>query len=113
MAVGPSLRAEIRFVIAPRSGIKVVDVDLSGIRVVARDSAGREWVARMIDPRVASFDALPSGIYKLEIDFSGLSEPLVPRTLLPPLRVTPLEPSVITVLLDPRPLRMWRATLDP
>jgi hypothetical protein len=107
------LRAEIRFVIAPRSGIKVVDVDLSGIRVVARDSAAREWVARMIDPRVASFDALPPGTYKLEIDFSGLSEPLVPRTNLPPLRVTPLEPSVITVLLDPRPLRMWRASPDP
>jgi hypothetical protein len=113
MAVGPSLRAEIRFIIAPRSGIKVVDVDLSGICVVARDSAGREWVARMIDPRIASFDALPPGTYKLEIDFSGLSEPLVPRTELPPLRVTPLETSVITVLLDPRPLRMWRASLDP
>ena len=113
MAVGPSLRAEIRFVIAPRSGIQVVDVDLSGIRVIARDSAGREWMARMTGPRVASFDAIPPGTYELEIDFSGLSEPLVPRTVLPPLRVTPLEPSVITVVLDPRPLRMWRVSLEP
>ena len=112
MAVGPSLRAEIRFIIAPRSGIEVVDVDLSGIRVIARDSAGREWMARMTGPRVASFDAIPPGTYELEIDFSGLSEPLVPRTVLPPLRVTPLEPSVITVVLDPRPLRMWRVSLE-
>ena len=113
MAVGPSLRAEIRFVIAPRSGIKVVDVDLSRIRVIATDSTGREWSARMSGPRIASFEGLPVGTYKLEIDFSELSEPLVPRTMLPPLLVTPLEASVLTVILDPRPLRMWQASVDP
>ncbi len=113
IAVGSSLTAEIRFFIAPRSAIEAVDVDLSGIRAAARDASGREWVARMTAPNVASFDALPPGTYTLELDLSAVAEPLVPRLPLPSLRVTPLEPSIVTVVLDPRPLRIWRAEPSP
>lgn len=110
IGVGSSLNAEIRFFVAPRSEIEAITVDLSGMRAIARDSAGREWVARMTGATVASFDALPPGTYTLELDLSGLSEPLVPRVPLPVLRVTPFEPSYVTVVLDPRPLRMWKAS---
>ena len=113
IAVGSNLNAEIRFLVAPRSAIDAVEVDLSGIRVIARDASGREWVARMIAPGVASFDALPLGTYTLAFDLSAVSEPLVPRAPLPLLRVTSLERSIVTVLLDPRPLRMWRAAPIP
>jgi hypothetical protein len=113
IAVGSSLRAEIRFLVAPRSSIEAVDVDLSAIHAVARDVAGREWVAQMTSPTVASFEALPPGMYTLELDLSGVEEPLVPRVPLPTLRVTPFEPSFVTVILDPRPLRIWRAEPAP
>ncbi len=113
IGVGSSLNAEIRFFVAARSDLEAIDVDLSGIRAVARDSAGREWVARMTGATVASFDALPPGTYTLELDLSGLSEPLVPRVPLPVLHVTPFEPSYVTVVLDPRPLRMWKASSSP
>jgi hypothetical protein len=110
IGVGTTLSAEIRFSVASRSDIEAVKIDLSGMRAVARDSAGREWVARMSGATVASFDALPPGTYTLELDLSGIAEPLVPRVPLPVLHVTPFEPSYVTVVLDPRPLRMWRAS---
>lgn len=109
IAVGSSLNAEIRFFVAPRSSIERIDVDLSGLHAIARDASGREWIARMTGATVASFDALPPGDYTLELDLSGVAEPLVPRIPLPVLRVTPFEPTFVTVVLDPRPLRMWRA----
>ena len=113
IAVGSSLNAEIRFFVAPRSSIAPVEVDLSGLHAIARDASGREWLARMTGASVATFDALPPGIYTLELDLSGVAEPLVPRVPLPVLRVTPFEPSFVTVVLDPRPLRIWRAQSAP
>jgi hypothetical protein len=109
IAVGSSLNAEIRFFVAPPSSIEVVQVDLSGIRAIARDASGKEWVARMTGPAIASFEGLPPGNYTLELDVSAVAEPLVPRSPLPSLIVTPFEPSFVTIVLDPRPLRMWRA----
>jgi hypothetical protein len=113
IAVGTSLTAEIRFIVALRSSIEAVEVDLSGIRAVARDASGKEWVARMTSPWVASFEALPPGTYTLELDVSAVSEPLVPRLPLPSLIVTAFEPSFVTIVLDPRPLRIWRADAVP
>lgn len=109
IAVGSSLNAEIRFFVASRSSIEAMVVDLSAIRAIARDAAGREWVARMTSPTVASLEALPPGTYTLELDVSAVSEPLVPRLPLPSLIVTPFEASFVTIVLDPRPLRIWRA----
>jgi hypothetical protein len=113
IAVGSSLSAEIHFVIAPRLVGEQLQVDLSAVRAIARDTAGREWVARMTAPRVAKFDALPPGTYSLVIDVTAVLEPLVPRTPLPSLRVTSLEASVVTVMLDPRSLRMWQGPAGP
>jgi hypothetical protein len=113
IAVGSSLNAEIRFFVALRSSLEVVQVDLSEINAIARDASGREWVARMTAPTVASFEALPPGTYTLELDVSALAEPLVPRLPLPSLIVTASEPSFVTIVLDPRPLRIWRADAAP
>jgi hypothetical protein len=109
IGLAPTTSAEIRFVVAARSGIAGVDVDLSRARVIARDASGREWAARMTGPFTATFDGLPVGRYNLELDFSGLTEPLVPRAPVPLLSIVPGEHPIIPVILDPRPLRIWRA----
>jgi hypothetical protein len=106
LAVSLSTSAVVELVVATRSGIGVL-VDLTKTHVIARDSAGREWAAKMSGPTTATFEALPVGTYKLELDLSELSEPLVPRGPLPPLVVSGSESKSITVTLDPRPIRMW------
>jgi len=107
LAVSLSTSAEIEFIVAPRSGISAVEVDLQKTRVIARDAAGREWSARMTGPSTATFDALPVGEYKLELDLSELTEPLVPRGQIPALVVDENAAASITITLDPRPIRMW------
>jgi hypothetical protein len=101
--------AEIRFVVAARSGIAGIDVDLSRTRVIARDASGRDWSARMSGPFTASFDGLPVGKYTLEFDFSGLEEPLVPRAPVALLSIVAGEHPIIPIVLDPRPMRIWRS----
>jgi hypothetical protein len=102
--------AEIELVVAPRSGIAEVHVDLDKARVIARDSAGREWIARMTGPTTATFESLPVGSYTLDFDLSDLSEPLVPRGPVPMLVVTGKDSRSIAITLDPRPIRMWKAS---
>jgi hypothetical protein len=109
IAVVSNLSAEVRFNVAlPSNGTP--SPALGGIRVIARDAAGREWMGRMTSPSIATFDALAPGTYSLEFDLTSLAEPLVVRAPLPLLQVTPLLANYVTVYLDPRPLRMWRAS---
>ena len=107
LSVTLSTSAEIELVVAPRSGISVVQVDLSKAHVIARDSAGRQWAALMTGPMTATFQSLPVGTYTLEFDLSELTEPLVPRSPFPALIVTGKDSKSITITLDPRPIRMW------
>jgi len=107
LGVTLSTSAEVELLIAPRSGIAVVQVDLSKARVIARDTAGREWVAAMTGPTTATFQSLPVGTYKLDFDLSDLSEPLVARAPIPPLLIAGKESKSIAITLDPRPIRMW------
>ena len=107
LSVSLSTSAEIELVVAPRSGISAVQVDLSKAHVIARDSAGREWAALMTGPTTATFQSLPVGAYTLEFDLSELTEPLVPRSPIPPLLVSGKDSKSITITLDPRPIRMW------
>jgi len=99
----------VELVVAPRSGIAVVEVDLSKAHIIARDSSGREWVAIMTGPTTATFQSLPVGTYTLQFDLSELSEPLVPRAPVPTLVVSGKDSKSITVTLDPRPIRMFNA----
>lgn len=105
--------AEVELVVAPRSGIAVVQVDLSKARVLARDSSGREWAAVMTGPTTATFQSLPVGTYTLQFDLSELGEPLVPRAPVPTLEVTGKDSKSITVTLDPRPIRLWTPPPKP
>ncbi len=109
LGVSLSTSAEVEFIVAPRSGISMADVDLAKAHVIARDAAGREWSARMSGPTTATFDALPVGVYTLVFDLSELTEPLVPRGQIPPLVVDGKKSRSLTVTLDPRPIRMWSA----
>ncbi|MEO8908946.1 MAG: NEW3 domain-containing protein [Gemmatimonadaceae bacterium] len=110
LSVTLSTSAEVELVVAPRSGISDVQIDLAKAHVLARDSVGREWAARMTGPSTATFEALPVGTYSLEFDLSELTEPLVPRTPVPVLRVSGKDSKSITVTLDPRPIRMWNGS---
>jgi hypothetical protein len=110
LGVSLSTSAEVELVVAPRSGISAVQVDLSKAHVIARDSAGREWAAKMTGPSTATFESLPVGTYSLEFDLSELTEPLVPRGPVPPLVVTGRDSKLITITLDPRPIRMWNGS---
>lgn len=109
LGISLTTAAEIELVVAPRSGISTVEVDLARAHVMARDSAGREWIARMSGPTTATFESLPVGTYTLEFDLSELSEPLVPRAPIPLLMVTGRDSKSMTITLDPRPIRIWRA----
>jgi hypothetical protein len=110
LSVTLSTSAEVELVVAPRSGISVVQVDLTKAHVIARDSAGREWGARMTGPTTATFESLPVGTYTLVFDLSELSEPLVPRAPVALLVVSGKESKSIMVTLDPRPIRMWNGS---
>jgi hypothetical protein len=109
LSVTLSTSAEVELVVAPRSGISEVQVDLAKAHVIARDSAGREWAARMTGPTTATFESLPVGRYTLEFDLSELTEPLVPRAPVTELIVSGKDSKSITVTLDPRPIRIWKA----
>jgi hypothetical protein len=107
LSVSLSTSAVVELVVAARSGISDVQVDLGKAHVLARDSSGREWAAKMTGPTTATFESLPVGTYALDFDLSELSEPLVPRNPLPLLIVSGRESRSVTVILDPRPIRMW------
>jgi hypothetical protein len=109
LSVTLSTSAEVELVVAPRSGISEVQVDLAKAHVIARDSAGREWAARMTGPTTATFESLPVGRYTLEFDLSELTEPLVPRAPVAELLVSGKDSKSVTVTLDPRPIRIWKA----
>jgi hypothetical protein len=63
----------------------------------------------MTGPTTATFESLPVGRYTLEFDLSELTEPLVPRAPVAVLVVSGKESKSITVTLDPRPIRIWKA----
>jgi hypothetical protein len=110
LGVSLSTSAQVELLVAPRSGIAAMQVDLSKAQVIARDATGREWVAIMTGPTTATFQSLPVGTYKLEFDFSELTEPLVARAPVPQLIVSGKDSKSITVTLDPRPIRMWKGS---
>jgi hypothetical protein len=113
LGVSLTTSAEVELVVAPRSGIAAVQVDLGKAHVVARDSSGREWAAIMTGPTTATFQSLPVGTYTLQFDLSELSEPLFPRAPVATLEVTGKSSKSVSVILDPRPIRMWTPSPKP
>jgi hypothetical protein len=84
------------------------DVRLGLVTVILTDSTGQSWVARATDGRSATFDALPAGSYRIDVDVSRASEPL----LVDP--IAPIHVSVgggtirIIATVRPRPVRVQR-----
>ncbi|HEX2693339.1 MAG TPA: hypothetical protein VHL12_04695 [Gemmatimonadaceae bacterium] len=109
LGVSLTTAAQVELVVAPRSGITSVQVDLAAAHVIARDSSGREWIAKMTGPTTATFESLPVGTYLLVFDLSELSEPLIPRGPIPTLVVNGKDSKSVTITLDPRPIRIWKA----
>jgi hypothetical protein len=94
---------EVRLVVNEGDSTRVSTSDLASIVVVARDTSGRAWLARRASPTLAVFDALPPGVYALEVDPSGSSEPLAVEEAPPPVvagTLQPIEP--VTILLRAR-----------
>ena len=64
LAAGPGSRPS-----SPRA-------ELAKLILVARDSANQPWIARDAGTADFVFDALPPGRYAIEVDASGLDEPI-------------------------------------
>jgi hypothetical protein len=109
LAVVPTSVVEIELVRAASADGRMPKTDLSTADVMARDAEGRLWMARVTAAGVAIFDALPPGDYRVELDLSRLKEPLSTRDALPSFSVQ-AAPSRrrFTVVVTPRPLKMWR-----
>lgn len=82
---------------------------LQAVSVHAVDMRGGRHLARAVVNGVARFDALPSGTYRLEIDASAASEPLVVQGGMPTFTVTgDVGRQVVRVVLGARRVRMFR-----
>lgn len=106
IGVTPTAPVEVHLDVTAPPGTPRPTVDLRGAVVRARDAAGNLWSARPDSTGTAIFHALPPGQYRIELDLTGLNEPLLLRGELPGFqieagRVVPM----ITIPLSPRPIR--------
>jgi len=104
----PTADADVQLVAAADSNGRTAQVEFTGVQLRAVDTAGNVWMARADSAGRAHFSALPPGRYQLEIDLSGLREPVrlrdrVPGFLVEPGRAVPL----LTVPVYPRPIRLF------
>lgn len=108
IAVTPTADVEVSVVPTAGPEGRVPQVDLTGSVIRVRDQSGSYWSARADSTGLAVFHALPPGQYTLELDLTGLSEPLRPREVPPPFVVAPGHPvSRIVVPVYPRPVRLF------
>ncbi|HEY6807466.1 MAG TPA: hypothetical protein VI160_01665, partial [Gemmatimonadales bacterium] len=111
IGVWPTAAVDVRIVpSADETGrLPVVDLRPADLRVV--DEEGNVWVARPDSLGRARFDALPPGTYRIELNLTGVREPVRAPAALPGFTVEPgkaVAPIVIPVL--PRPVRMFDPT---
>ncbi len=106
IAVTPTAPVEVRLVLTVPEGTPRPSVDLRQAVVRAQDAAGNLWTARADSSGSATFHALPPGDYRIELDLTGLKEPLLIRGDLPGFRVQAgREVLPVTIPLYPRPVR--------
>ncbi len=112
IAVQPVGVIEIQLTLSDEPYVAGTPPSLTPVAVMATDRDGRRFLARSEAKGggLVVFDALPPGEYRLDVDASGTSEPLTPRTDLPTFVVGAMRaPRRFTVQLGPRRLRMFRA----
>ena len=106
IAVTPTAPVAVHLDVTVPSGQPRPAVDLRSAVVRARDAAGNLWTALPDSAGTATFHALPPGQYHLELDLTGLKEPLLLRGDLPVFQVEAgREVPRITITLAPRPIR--------
>ncbi|HEX6557831.1 MAG TPA: hypothetical protein VF021_00170, partial [Longimicrobiales bacterium] len=103
IALVPTTRVEV--VLLPGAAESLRNIDLTAAMVVARDSQGRDWTARRTSPTDAVFEALPVGTYEIQVDFSGMAEPLRIEGPAPRITVSREAATRIVVPVSGRPLR--------
>jgi hypothetical protein len=83
---------------------------ITAVSVRAIDARGRRHVARAVVDGVARFDALPAGIYRLDVDASTSTEPLAVQGGAPTFTVGgEAAKQVVRVVLGTRRVRLFRA----
>lgn len=110
--VSPTGIVEVRLDVDANALIETLGRDaLAAVSVHAVDARGGRHLARSVVDGVARFDALPSGTYRLDIDASASSEPLVVQGGTPTFSVTgDASRQVVRVVLGARRVRMFRGT---
>ena len=109
MAIGviPTSQVDVRLVATADSNGRLPRVDLHGIMVQAFDEAGNAWTARADGDGLARFYALPPGRYRVDVDLTGLREPVrlgpAPVFTVTPNQAVPVQ----TIPIYPRPIRMF------
>jgi len=83
IGVIPTSPLEVEFLLMPGDDGRVPKVDFHSALVRARDARGDLWTAQVDSAGLATFHALPPGRYELDVDLTGLSEPLQPRGPIP------------------------------
>ena len=108
IGVIPTLDVDVQLVRAADSSGRTTQADLAGVPVQAVDTAGNAWSVRSDNAGRAHFSALPPGRYRLDIDVTGLREPVRLRERPAGFTVEPGQPvPLITVPVYPRPLRLF------
>ncbi len=106
IGVTPTAPVEVRLVLMVPAGASAPSVDLRSAGVRARDAGNNVWSARPDSSGVAIFHALPPGQYRVELDLTGLKEPLLIRGELPGFQVEAGRAvAPLTIPLSPRPIR--------
>ena len=83
IGVIPTSPMEVELLPMPGDDGRLPKVDFHSALVRARDAHGDLWTAQVDSAGLATFHALPPGRYELEVDLTGLSEPLQPRGPIP------------------------------
>ena len=120
IAIGviPTTDVDVQLVASADSNGRTPQVDFTGVPLQAAEAGGNVWTTRADAQGHAHFSALPPGHYRLEIDFTGLREPVRLRGqaqgfTIEPGRAVPL----LTVPVYPRPIRLFdpsgRGSLSP
>ena len=106
IGVTPTAPVVVHLVLTVPEGAPAPRVDLRDAAVQARDAGGNAWSARADSSGTAIFHALPPGQYRIELDLTGLKEPLLTRGELPGFTVEAgHEVPALTIPLYPRPIR--------
>ena len=110
IAVVPVGSVEVRLELVADSTTSNLSISWTGVSVSARDATGRRHIARVLPDGRAVFEALPSGVYQLEVDGSAASEPLSVQGVAPSFTLSgQRETQIVRVLLGPRRVRLFRA----